>query len=148
MQSPRDEISQVIHNLTSTDSPSVQNSAVLKYYTQDAKFRHPICRANSREVLLGIYQWYRILSPRVEGVVKSVTYDEDENVLFVQVEQKFHIWFSPFKPAPAKYANNAEPTMILTSLYSLLVRLTLRNVNDLHFISSQEDFYHQEVSSL
>jgi hypothetical protein len=37
-------------------------------------------------------------------MVWRVVYDKEKDILYVEVEQHFHVMFSPFKPAPSKYA--------------------------------------------
>ena len=60
-----------------TQSPAtIQQATIEKYFTRDATFTHPFCRTgkydNSRLMILYIYRWYKILSPRIELEVKSV----------------------------------------------------------------------------
>ncbi|KAJ6524442.1 hypothetical protein DFH09DRAFT_1189594 [Mycena vulgaris] len=132
MQHPSSEVGAVVSLLTAAAAPDIQKAAFHRYLTSDAGFRHPLCNVTpgpgSRERLLGIYQWYRILSPHIDITVKSVVHDTDNNTLLLDVVQVFHLRLSPFKPAPSR----------------LLVRLTLREENDLHYIAFQEDFYHPD----
>ncbi|KAF7290753.1 hypothetical protein MIND_01316000 [Mycena indigotica] len=133
MQNPTSEIGAVVSLLTAAAAPDIQKAAFLRYMTSDAGFRHPLCSVlpgpGSRERVLGIYQWYRIMSPRIDITVNNVVYDETNRILLLDVVQLFHIRFSPFKPAPAR----------------LLVRLTLRQDHDgLFYIALQEDFYHPD----
>lgn len=76
MESPRDEVASVITLLTTAVSPDIQRATLQKYFTRDAAFRHPLCRVdssyNSRESLLGVYQWYRVLSPKIDLTVNHV----------------------------------------------------------------------------
>ncbi|KAJ7086386.1 hypothetical protein B0H15DRAFT_886779 [Mycena belliarum] len=132
MQHPSSEVGAVVSLLTAAAAPEIQKAAFHRYLTADAGFRHPLCKVapgpGSRERLLGIYQWYRILSPHIDISVKSVAHDTTANMLLLDVVQIFHIRLSPFKPAPSR----------------LLVRLTLREENGLHYIAFQEDFYHPD----
>ncbi|KAJ7485143.1 hypothetical protein B0H11DRAFT_2018273 [Mycena galericulata] len=132
MENPASEVSAVVSLLAAAAAPDIQQAAFRRYLTSDAGFRHPLCNvaqgSGSRDRVLGIYQWYRILSPHIDITVKSVVYDKENNVILLDVVQLFHIRLSPFKPAPAK----------------LLVRLTLREENGLHYIAFQEDFYHPD----
>ncbi|KAJ7764879.1 hypothetical protein B0H16DRAFT_1526062 [Mycena metata] len=132
MQHPSSEVGAVVSLLTAAAAPDIQKAAFLKYLTPDAGFRHPLCHVTpgpgSRDRVLGIYQWYRIMSPHIDITVKSVVHDSANNVLLLDVVQKFHLRFSPFSPAPSR----------------LLVRLTLKEENGLHYIASQEDFYHPD----
>ncbi|KAJ7074811.1 hypothetical protein C8F01DRAFT_35339 [Mycena amicta] len=134
MQNPASEIGAVVTLLTAAAAPDIQKAAFLRYVTPDAGFRHPICSVvpgpGSREKLLGIYQWYRILSPHIEITVNNVVHDPANHLLLLDVVQSFSLRLSPFKPVPAR----------------LLVRLTLREGADdgLHYIAFQEDFYHPD----
>ncbi|KAF8147732.1 hypothetical protein K438DRAFT_1733995 [Mycena galopus ATCC 62051] len=133
MQNPTSDVGAVVSLLTAAASPEIQRAAFLKYITPDAGFRHPLCNVapapGSRDRVLGIFQWYRILSPHIDITTKSVVHDPATNTLLLDVVQHFHIRLSPFKPAPSR----------------LLVRLTLREGNDgLHYIAFQEDFYHPD----
>ncbi|OSC98601.1 hypothetical protein PYCCODRAFT_1439115 [Trametes coccinea BRFM310] len=129
--------------VTAAVNPEIQKAAVLKYYAHDAAFRHPFCvvepSPGSRDAILAILQWYRILSPKLSVRVTSVTYDEEKHSVFLDVSQTFHIRWSPFNPAPAR----------------LLVRLTLRPEpspedpsKTIYVIAAQEDFYHPEDLTL
>ncbi|KIJ62460.1 hypothetical protein HYDPIDRAFT_169121 [Hydnomerulius pinastri MD-312] len=126
MENPKQEIPSIITTLTSTTSTTELSDTVTRYFTQDVKFIHPICLANSRAEILGIYQWYRIMSPATKSKVLSVMYDPDLNVLVVEIVQWFRARIRPFAPAPAR----------------LITRLTLRKIEGLHYIYCQEDFYH------
>ncbi|KAJ7021432.1 hypothetical protein C8F04DRAFT_1140809 [Mycena alexandri] len=132
MQHPSSEVGAVVSLLTAAAAPDIQKAAFLKYLTPDAGFRHPLCNVTpgpgSRDRVLGIYQWYRIMSPHIDIAVKSVVHDTVNNVLLLDVVQHFHLRFSPFRPAPSR----------------LLVRLTLREENGLHYVAFQEDFYHPD----
>ncbi|KAF9267144.1 hypothetical protein L218DRAFT_856441 [Marasmius fiardii PR-910] len=132
MEDPKNEISNVVSLLTVSASPEIQKQTAERYLTHNVGFRHPICRVDpgphSRDTLLGIYQWYRVLSPKIEARVENVLYDKENNIVFLEVVQKFHIRLSPFTPAWSK----------------LIVRLTLREIGGLHYIAFQEDFYHPD----
>ncbi|KAI0065150.1 hypothetical protein BV25DRAFT_1880829 [Artomyces pyxidatus] len=132
MENPARDIEQVVRLLTTAITPDIQKDAVKKFFTHDAGFRHPIVYVppgpQSRESILGIFQWYRIISPHIDITVQNISYDADKKTLFLDLTQKFHLWWSPFSPAPAR----------------LLTRLTLRKENDLHYIALQEDFYHTD----
>ncbi|KAF8906970.1 hypothetical protein CPB84DRAFT_1704369 [Gymnopilus junonius] len=132
MEDPAKEIISVAYQLTATESPDVQKAAVERYMTPDVGFKHPVCSVNpgpnSRESVLGIYQWYRVLSPHIDIGIESVVWDPKQNVLYVEGVQWFKLFFLPIKPAPAR----------------LVIRLTLRKKSGLYYISQQEDFYHTE----
>ncbi|KAH9975057.1 hypothetical protein BGW80DRAFT_1299913 [Lactifluus volemus] len=132
MENPTNEIERILQRFMASASPDVQQAAIQKYFTKDAGFRHPLCSVdpgpNSREGILGIYQWYRVMSPRMEVIVDKITYDAEKSILFLDVIQVFHIRFSPLPPAR-------------TRLFS---RLTLRNESGRYYITFQEDFYHPD----
>ncbi|KAF8197124.1 hypothetical protein BJ912DRAFT_954843 [Pholiota molesta] len=132
MENPVKEIKSVVYQLTATNSPDVQKAALESYMTSDVAFRHPVCSVNSgpnsRDTVLGIYQWYRILSPKIDIQVESIVFDSDQNVIYLEGVQWFKLFILPFKPAPAR----------------LIVRLTLRKQEGLFYISEQEDFYHTD----
>ncbi|PPQ77837.1 hypothetical protein CVT25_015331 [Psilocybe cyanescens] len=129
MEDPTKEITSVVYQLTATDSPDVQKSAIETYMTSDVGFQHPVCSIkpgpNSRDYVLGIYQWYRVLSPHIEIKVESIG---KPCLLYLEGIQWFKLFFLPIKPAPAR----------------LIIRLTLRKKDGLYYISQQEDFYHPE----
>lgn len=97
-----------------------------------AGFKHPLCQVprgrNSRESVLKIYQWYRILSPRIQIEVKSVAYEPTQNVLYLDIHQTFHVRYNPFAPASAR---------LITVLWLLEEDGVLR-------VDLQEDFYHPD----
>ncbi|KAK7683048.1 hypothetical protein QCA50_013720 [Cerrena zonata] len=135
MEDPAREIEHVIQSLTATSDPDVQKEAVERFYAPNAEFRHPLCTVpsspTSRDALLGIFQWYRVMSPTIKLETRSVTYDSQKDELFVECVQEFHIRFSPFHPAPSR----------------LLVHLKLKRSDtnpSLHVITYHEDFYHPE----
>ncbi len=144
-----------------------------RYYAPDMRFRHPLCvvpsAPNSRDAMLSILQWYRILSPMIKGDVSSVTYDAEKQIIFLDVTQIFHIRWSPFNPAPARYVNVfsvsglsresiSNPSIsvymcdvALTHPRRLIIRLKLRltpspsdRSKTVYLIEEQEDFYHPD----
>ncbi|KAF9472098.1 hypothetical protein BDN70DRAFT_998335 [Pholiota conissans] len=132
MENPVEEIKAVVHQLTATNSPDIQKAALESYMTSDVAFRHPVCSVNagpnSRDTMLGIYQWYRVLSPQIEIKVESIMFDSEKDVMILEGVQWFKLFFLPVKPMPAR----------------LIIRLTLRKQDGLYYISEQEDFYHPE----
>ncbi|KAF8966142.1 hypothetical protein BDZ97DRAFT_1756841 [Flammula alnicola] len=132
MENPPQEINSVVYQLTATDSPDVQKAAIESYMTSDVAFRHPVCSVesgpNSRNAVLGVYQWYRVLSPRIDIKLESIVFDSTQNLLYLEGVQWFKLFFLPITPAPAR----------------LIIRLTLRKQDGLYYISQQEDFYHPE----
>jgi hypothetical protein len=79
----------------------------------DAEFVHPFCRvppfqgvpiplvgkANSRHLVLAIFRWYRTLSPRIDLKVNSVQFDSSRKTLYLDISQRFALWFVPFYAA-------------------------------------------------
>ncbi|KAI0033187.1 hypothetical protein K488DRAFT_78010 [Vararia minispora EC-137] len=132
MQNPKQEIEHVFGLLTQAHTATVQAEALNRFYTYDAAFRHPLCTVpsapGSRKEILGIYRWYRIMSPTIQGDVETIAYDEENSIIYLEVVQKFHIWLSPLPVHPAR----------------LIVRLRLRKDGDLWYVCEQEDFYHPE----
>ncbi|TFK38407.1 hypothetical protein BDQ12DRAFT_630883 [Crucibulum laeve] len=132
MQNPAKEITSVVLQLTATSSPDVQKATIERYMTSDVGFRHPVCSItpgpNSRDGLLGIYQWYRVLSPKIDIKVESIVFDAEKCVIYLEAVQWFRLFFLPIRPAPSR----------------LVIRLTLRKENELYYISLQEDFYHTD----
>ena len=65
MENPEKEITSVVQQLTATDSPDIQKVAFEKYMAPDVSFQHPVCAVasgpNSREELLGIYQYIALI---------------------------------------------------------------------------------------
>ncbi|KAJ3566222.1 hypothetical protein NP233_g7133 [Leucocoprinus birnbaumii] len=133
MENPQEEIRGVIVQLTSASSPDLQRRTVERYMTPDVAFRHPVCAVESgptsRKTVLGIYQWYRVLSPHIEVQVNSVVWDSEHGYMFLDIQQWFKLFFVPVRPKPSR----------------LCTRLTLRKEDDgLYYISMQEDFYHPD----
>ncbi|KZT64513.1 hypothetical protein DAEQUDRAFT_814920 [Daedalea quercina L-15889] len=95
-----------------------------------------LATSSSRETVLRVYQWYRVLSPRLRVQVKKVVYDEPRKEAYAEVVQRFHIRWNVFMPA-------AESRLI--------THITLRELpyatpagKPLYVIAAQEDFYHPE----
>ncbi|KAF9467618.1 hypothetical protein BDZ94DRAFT_1248556 [Collybia nuda] len=129
MENPLHEIKSVAALVTAAVSPDIQNAAIRKYFTEDAGLRHPLCSVSpgplSREDVLGVYQWYRVLSPTVDIDITNISYDRKSHTVVLEVTQLFHIRFSPFAPVPSHF----------------IIRLTLRKIDHLFYIAFQEDFY-------
>lgn len=113
MEHPVDEISDVIHTLTQA-TPSKQKQAVEQYFTPTANFIHPFCMTGSwnfqalgypftsRWAILQIYQWYKLISPRIDLQVLSTAFDEQQLLLYVNIRQQFRLWMVPFYEADVK----------------------------------------------
>jgi hypothetical protein len=67
MQNPKEEICPLVTRLVSAPTPNVLRAEVERHFLPTAGFRHPLCLLDrgprSRDALLGIYDWYRALSP-------------------------------------------------------------------------------------
>ena len=116
MEDPVQEISNIIHTLTQA-LPSQQKAAIEQYFTPTASFTHPFCATsswstniavpyfgslNSRLAILGIYRWYKILSPHISLTVESVTFNEGTSKLYVDIHQHFRLWIVPFYDADVR----------------------------------------------
>lgn len=132
MEDPAAEITPIIHLLCQSP-PSLQKQAIERYFARDAVFIHPICRAPtfniqaninlgpcgnsdnytcSRSLIIGIFRWYKILSPKIELEIESVgqfvqmiqhykppdflaAFDSQNLILYVTLHQLFKIFFLP-----------------------------------------------------
>ncbi|KAJ5918049.1 hypothetical protein N7454_010424 [Penicillium verhagenii] len=135
MEHPVEEIGQVIRLLTQSP-PSLQQKCLERFFTQDASFYHPFCIVpsfeGSRWYVLKIFQWYKIMSPRIELEVHSIAFDEKNLKLFIQMSQVFSIWIVPFHVAP----------VTLTTVLDLTTESSESNQNkSLYYIKKQEDLY-------
>ncbi|KAI8944920.1 hypothetical protein F4801DRAFT_570102 [Xylaria longipes] len=120
MENPEEEISGVIHSLTQ-GTREEQEKALNDYFLPDAYFVHPFCRVpsfqprqirvpfsntewtiNSRLLVLLVYQWYKIMSPRILLEVDSTAFDRRTNSLYATIRQTFTIWIVPFSLWQAK----------------------------------------------
>ncbi|KAJ2976493.1 hypothetical protein NUW58_g8071 [Xylaria curta] len=114
MENPEEEISGVIHSLTQSTRKE-QEKTLNEYFLPDAYFTHPFCRVpsfeprrvrvpfsniewtiGSRVLILLVYQWYKIISPRILLKVDSTSFDRRTNSLYATVRQTFTIWIVPF----------------------------------------------------
>ncbi len=72
MDDPVVEIEDIILKLTTGD-PSVQETTIKNYFVPNASFKHPFCTVMaSRDSILRIFQWYKILSPHIKIKVNSI----------------------------------------------------------------------------
>ncbi|KAE8382303.1 hypothetical protein BDV26DRAFT_253742 [Aspergillus bertholletiae] len=103
MEDPVSEIPTVIQRLTQSP-PGQQSQTIDAFFTPDASFVHPFCRIQrfrgSRWVVKKIYQWYKVMSPRIEMKIHSIAYDSENLKLYVTMSQIFTIWIIPFHVAP------------------------------------------------
>ncbi|KAI0432543.1 hypothetical protein F5Y09DRAFT_140661 [Xylaria sp. FL1042] len=114
MENPEQEISSVIRSLTQ-GTRKEQEETLSNYFLPDAYFVHPFCRVpsfesrevrvpftnirwtvNSRLLVQLIYQWYKILSPKILLEVDSTSFDKRTNSLYATIRQTFTIWIVPF----------------------------------------------------
>lgn len=69
------DVPKVIDGLLHT-RPSTQRATIEEYYTPTVAFHHPFCYVPSfsggRWLVLKLYQWYKIMSPRVEHEIHSI----------------------------------------------------------------------------
>ncbi|KIO24176.1 hypothetical protein M407DRAFT_77274 [Tulasnella calospora MUT 4182] len=76
MEDPTAEITDVVKSLTTTQSPEVQLEAIQTYFTPNAAFDHPLAKvlpgSHSRQRVVGLYQWYKIMSPNIALDIKSI----------------------------------------------------------------------------
>ncbi|RYP54660.1 hypothetical protein DL768_000596 [Monosporascus sp. mg162] len=123
MDHPVREIPGIITALTQGNSEE-QAKALEDYFLPDAYFVHPLCRVpsfgdraipfpfslltlptrtlNSRWLVLMIYNWYRILSPKILFTIDSVVFDRRASLLYLTMRQTFTLWFVPFDLWQAK----------------------------------------------
>ncbi|KAK7748560.1 hypothetical protein SLS53_000580 [Cytospora paraplurivora] len=111
---PEHEIQHVVRSLTQ-GTPDEQRRTLDRYFTPDAEFVHPFAvaprfnrgkgalrrvpllnRLSSRDVVRGIYQWYRMLSPKIELEFDAVLIDRARQKIYLDIRQTFSIWFLPF----------------------------------------------------
>lgn len=75
MDDPVNQITPIIHRLT-MGSPKQQQETIDTYFTENASFTHPFCRTGSfegsRYMIHKIFEWYKIMSPKIELTVNSV----------------------------------------------------------------------------
>ncbi|KAH0490807.1 hypothetical protein TgHK011_002259 [Trichoderma gracile] len=115
MENPVQEIPAVINALTK-GTPQQQQDTLNTYFLSNASFIHPFCRVpsisrgsiplardvDSRWLILGIYRWYRTLSPKISLTVDSAVFDQRNNTLYVSIRQTFSIWFIPLHSSRVK----------------------------------------------
>lgn len=113
MEHPIEEIPDIIHVLTQA-TPTSQKRALQHYFTPDANFIHPFCMTGSwdfkilgyhitsRWAILQIYQWYKLISPRIDLQVLSTAFDEQQLLLYVTIRQQFRLWMVPFYEADVR----------------------------------------------
>ncbi|OGE49491.1 hypothetical protein PENARI_c021G11726 [Penicillium arizonense] len=139
MENPVAEIPTVIRLLTQSP-PSVQETVLGRFYTNNASFVHPFCRVpsfqGSRWWVAKIFQWYKIMSPRIELEVHSIAFDEEKLKLYVNMSQIFSIWLVPFHVAPVSLT-----TVLDLTFESPTSDATTNGDHRLYYITQQEDLY-------
>lgn len=73
MQDPKKEIANIVRTLCTTRDANELEETITSYFLPDAKFSHPLCKANSRNEILGLFQWYRLASPETQIQIPSVS---------------------------------------------------------------------------
>ncbi|KAJ5308584.1 hypothetical protein PENANT_c044G02114 [Penicillium antarcticum] len=139
MENPVAEISTVIRLLTQSP-PSLQETVLERFFTNNASFVHPFCRVpsfhGSRWWVAKIFQWYKIMSPRIELEVHSIAFDEEHLKLYVNMSQIFSIWVVPFHVATATLT-----TVLDLTVDSPKSDATTNGDHSLYYITKQEDLY-------
>lgn len=135
MDDPVHEIAGVIRSLTQT-SPSIQRETVNQYFTSNASFLHPFCRTgsfylndtiNSRNLIQGIYRWYKIMSPQIDLEINSIAYDPKSLTIYAHITQDFRIWTAPFYRAHVNLVT--------------VLQLVQEKKSQKYLIQSQNDLY-------
>ncbi|KAH9929215.1 uncharacterized protein B0H18DRAFT_998265 [Fomitopsis serialis] len=165
MENPAAEIEDVILAITASLNPEIQRAAIYRKpptvfppsQASPVHYSYPlslpylnklpvfvvrlltptgIATSSSRETILRVYQWYRVLSPYLHVQVKKVVYDEPRKEIYAEIVQRFHVRWNVFMPS-------AESRLI--------THVTLRELpyaspegKPLYVIAAQEDFYHPE----
>ncbi|RYP36446.1 hypothetical protein DL767_003409 [Monosporascus sp. MG133] len=185
MDHPVREIPGIITALTQGNSEE-QAKTLEDYFLPDAYFVHPLCRVpsfgdraipfpfslltsrtrtlNSRWLVLMIYNWYRILSPKILFTIDSVVFDQRASLLYLTMRQTFTLWFVPFdlwQAKDVKLVTVLELALLpvgedgrTLSLSPAATAAALTTADDDHrrqqqdrsrfFIRGQEDHYHVE----
>ncbi|PSR81899.1 hypothetical protein BD289DRAFT_454598 [Coniella lustricola] len=116
MQNPDQEARQIVRSLCQ-GTAAEQRRTLDRFFTPDFAFVHPFCAVppfaerrvgfgggddrrwgvgvSSRDVVRCVFQWYRMLSPKIEIEVDSVLHDQARNKLFLDIRQTFSVWFIP-----------------------------------------------------
>jgi len=110
MEDPISEIADLITDLATTLSLPHQRDIIECYFLPTASFNHPLCRVDtfyspfpSRDLILAMYRWHRLLSPNVKIDIRSVAFDEPRGKLYVECVQTFTFWFLPWKRNCAEF---------------------------------------------
>ncbi|KAG6917406.1 hypothetical protein DXG01_002675 [Tephrocybe rancida] len=135
MQNPKHDIEAVLMRVLSTQSPDEQKKAIKRYFTENVAFRYPLYNVaagqQSREDVLGIHQWLRVVSPTTGFEATNIVFDEESSALYVEGTIFFQMRYSPFVSQPSK----------------VLILMKLKKNDQDYLISSQEYFYHADQLS-
>ncbi|KAM7204504.1 hypothetical protein V8F20_003620 [Naviculisporaceae sp. PSN 640] len=116
MEHPVRDVRHVIRSLCQ-GTPQEQKYAVNRYYLPSASLVHPFCRVpsfesfkvpglgievSSRDLILSIFKWYKVLSPKIDLEIESAVFDQRSSLLYLTISQVFSIWFIPFYKAPVR----------------------------------------------
>ncbi|KAI9373454.1 hypothetical protein BJX61DRAFT_502640 [Aspergillus egyptiacus] len=144
MEDPVAEIPTVIHLLTQSP-PSLQEETINRFFTPNAEFVHPFCRIwsvpGSRWGVKKIYQWYKIMSPRIDMEVQSVAYDKQNLKLYVTIFQIFRIWIFPFYSAPVTLTSVLDLTTETGEMKASSSNPAEEEGKKRYYIQKQEDLY-------
>ncbi|RYP90097.1 hypothetical protein DL770_003789 [Monosporascus sp. CRB-9-2] len=186
MDQPVREIPGIITALTQGNSEE-RAKTLEDYFLPDAYFVHPLCRVpsfgdraipfpfslltsptrtlNSRWLVLMIYNWYRILSPKILFAIDSIVFDRRAGLLYLTMRQTFTLWFVPFDLWQAKdvklvtvlelallpVGEDGRPLPLSRAAAAAAPLTTTAADDDDHrqdryrfFIRGQEDHYHVE----
>ncbi|KAF8530076.1 hypothetical protein BU17DRAFT_59853 [Hysterangium stoloniferum] len=158
MQDPQRDLIEVIRLVEISNSPSALRDVFNKYFVNDLLLDHPIVKvlpaANSKEIVLGIFTWYRMMSPVVELKVDDLCMTPqilgmrllDDSVHSIQPHTHESICQpdTRYEKAPL-----FDGTCIFCKLpfrpdgaiVRMLLELSLVRRDDLYYIKRQEDFY-------
>ncbi|KAG6332718.1 hypothetical protein ID866_6372 [Astraeus odoratus] len=132
MENPEHDIPRVLELLTSSKTPTVLRKTIEKFYAPDASLRHPLSvikhGPNSRDRLVGVYEWYRILSPDTVATINELVYDHEKNVMYIDISQTFKLRLVPFPVRPSR----------------LITRLKFTKQDEHFYIKEQEDLFHPD----
>ncbi|KAF9524213.1 hypothetical protein CPB83DRAFT_861629 [Crepidotus variabilis] len=134
MNNAWDDVSRVVQEICGAKSPEAQKMAIERYYTSDVYFKNPVCEIQSgeksRDALVSVLQWYRILSPQVDIKIDGQAYNEqqDQHAIYLDISQTFKPFFLPISPKVSKITR----------------RLRLRRQGNQVYICAHEDFFHTD----
>lgn len=132
MENPEQELPGILHLLTSSKAAVVLHQTIKRYYTPDASIRHPLTVVKSgptsRDKLLGVFEWYRVISPGTVATINEFVYDKEKKIAFIDISQTFKLRIVPSSPRPSR----------------LITRVKLVEHDKLLYIKEQEDFFHPD----